>query len=639
MNAKILQKGEKIFLPNDEKIDKKCYEINNIENWANCFYNLKSGKILERYKLIISRTENNKFFEALNYEYGINNFPLDTNKAFQIYKEASDTSNDTLSMFRLYRIYKKDYKKFNIRKRNFVLEKFYIMKCFAYLTKREKDSYLYSRFNIGGELEYQLFDENGNTHERYSELIKFLFKNYKMYNINIEDIILIDSIMNKKFFKRDVCSSIKKLGNLTDNGFPEAIYNMGVIFDVYNKKLYLEKLIKMNYYRSACDYADTFNNREEALIFLKKSLLNGYYSHIKWYKKLFFNINDIEDIFRKPQLKSELMFIFGAMIDAIIADEIEILMDYIYLRKVSIKHFNFAEEFNTYLDLFTRQILDYLMNFTKGTDEENKRKIKLYYINNDFQDKIYTKFSMMYYQGVIGLMEHNLNEALNKLDYIEKYGKYLYEKKYYQYLKYKIKQKERKIKKKNKEIINDKDEDLIKLENQLIKMYYEDFTPEKIKNFPPSLFYILSKLYGTSSISNKDIIFEYVLLNRASNASLLKVNDNVYDSFEQKYFQYKAKKKLEEKNKEENFSELKMAKGIINVEGYGEDGTICPICFENKKSSICLPCKHFFCGRCLKKLLDKGKCPICRTDIKITFDFNLKQENLIQSILSNSYIY
>ena len=227
----------------------------------------------------------------------------------------------------------------------------------------------------------------------------------------------------------------------------------------------------------------------------------------------------------------------------------------------------------------------------------------------------------------------------NKLDYIEKYGKYFYEKKYYQYLKYKIKQKERKIKKKNKEIINDKDEDLIKLENQLIKMYYEDFTTEKIKNFPPSLFYILSKLYGTSSISNKDIIFEYVLLNRASNASLLKVNDNVYDSFEQKYFQYKAKKKLEEKNKEENFSELKMAKGIINVEGYGEDGTICPICFENKKSSICLPCKHFFCGRCLKKLLDKGKCPICRTDIKITFDFNLKQENLIQSILSNSYIY
>ena len=159
MNAKILQKGEKIFLHNDEKIDKKCYEINNIENWANCFYNLKSGKILERYKLIISRTENNKFFEALNYEYGINNFPLDTNKAFQIYKEASDTSNDTLSMFRLYRIYKKDYKKFNIRKRNFVLEKFYIMKCFVFLTEHEKKHRLFERFNIFSEVDALLSNE------------------------------------------------------------------------------------------------------------------------------------------------------------------------------------------------------------------------------------------------------------------------------------------------------------------------------------------------------------------------------------------------------------------------------------------------------------------------------------------------
>ena len=38
-----------------------------------------------------------------------------------------------------------------------------------------------------------------------------------------------------------------------------------------------------------------------------------------------------------------------------------------------------------------------------------------------------------------------------------------------------------------------------------------------------------------------------------------------------------------------------MAKGAINVEGYGEDGSICPVCFTNKKSVICLPCMHFFC--------------------------------------------
>ena len=62
-----------------------------------------------------------------------------------------------------------------------------------------------------------------------------------------------------------------------------------------------------------------------------------------------------------------------------------------------------------------------------------------------------------------------------------------------------------------------------------------------------------------------------------------------------------------------------MAKGAINVEGYGEDGSICPVCFTNKKSVICLPCKHFFCKYCLDKVLDKAICPVCRAEIKITF--------------------
>ena len=40
----------------------------------------------------------------------------------------------------------------------------------------------------------------------------------------------------------------------------------------------------------------------------------------------------------------------------------------------------------------------------------------------------------------------------------------------------------------------------------------------------------------------------------------------------------------------------------------------------------------------MDKLLDKGNCPICRTDIKITFDINLKKEKLIKSILVKSFV-
>ena len=62
------------------------------------------------------------------------------NKAFKIYKTAADKTHDTLSMYRLYRIYKKDFEKFNLKKRNLVLEKFYLMKCYSYLLPNEKTS-------------------------------------------------------------------------------------------------------------------------------------------------------------------------------------------------------------------------------------------------------------------------------------------------------------------------------------------------------------------------------------------------------------------------------------------------------------------------------------------------------------------
>ena len=94
-----------------------------------------------------------------------------------------------------------------------------------------------------------------------------------------------------------------------------------------------------------------------------------------------------------------------------------------------------------------------------------------------------------------------------------------------------------------------------------------------------------------------------------------------------------------EKSDKVDFKDLTKVKGIINVEGYGDDGIICPICFENQKSTICLPCKHFFCSTCIKKLIKKGSCPICRREIKITFDINLKKEDLIKSIVSDSYIF
>ena len=59
-------------------------------------------------------------------------------------------------------------------------------------------------------------------------------------------------------------------------------------------------------------------------------------------------------------------------------------------------------------------------------------------------------------------------------------------------------------------------------------------------------------------------------------------------------------------------------------EGYGNDGSICCICYENKRDTIIVPCLHIICETCLKKLPDREVCPICRGKIFLTKKNNIK---------------
>lgn len=352
-------------------------------------------------------------------------------------------------------------------------------------------------------------------------------------------------------------------------------------------------------------------------------------------------INNFENIFKSPKLKTELMFIFGCLIDAIIADELDVLLEFILMRKISIKHFNCEIDFKKNFDFYTKELLNYLLKFMKGSNDSNKKMIIKYYINSDFYLEIYTKLSYVYYYGVSGILDRNYDEAINLGIYLLKNKDILYDERFIYTLIYMAKCKKRKsnqIKTKKgaiRKIYKKEEENFLKLEKKLIDMHYEVCNEEEIQSFPPSIFYKLSKFYRPSS-TNHDAILEYVLLNRASNSPLLKLKKYSYDNFQEKYLIYKTKKLLKKIEKDEKFQKLYNAKGIINIEGYGEDGTICPICFDKKKEIICLPCKHFFCEACINKLILKGTCPICRAHIRITFNIYTKEEKIIKKVESDS---
>ena len=71
------------------------------------------------------------FLEASSYEYGFFNRDKDLQKAFSIYKKYADL-NDYFCMYKMHVIYLCEYEKFNVPL-NRVLEKIYLLKCFAYV--------------------------------------------------------------------------------------------------------------------------------------------------------------------------------------------------------------------------------------------------------------------------------------------------------------------------------------------------------------------------------------------------------------------------------------------------------------------------------------------------------------------------
>ena len=420
----IIKTGENIFLPYDEKIDEKCYKMNKMDNWANCFYNSKSGILLEKYKEIVSKTEFSTFFEALNYEYGINNYPLDTKKAFEIYKNAADNTTDTLSMYRLYHIYKRDFKKFNINERSHVLEKFYIMKCFVSLPKLEKEYELFVRFDIFSEVHTLLISEENIFYDWYLKYLEFLKTNYSYYNIKKDDVILIESVIYYWFEGKEESITQKmndQIDQLARKGNPIAMYNLATFYsEQENFSVYLEKLYKMNYYRYFNDYAIKLSDKKEALRIIKKSIGFGYLNHIKDYYEIFIGMYEIEDIVNSPALRSELSFIMNCIMDMVIIDQLLLLYDYIYIRNILIKHYNFEDEFKKYFDNYLKEVINYLKQFFKGNNDENKNKIISNFGSFYFYKILFTIYGFMNFYGVKGIIEKNYNETLNIYNYLLK---------------------------------------------------------------------------------------------------------------------------------------------------------------------------------------------------------------------------
>ncbi len=622
---KILDEGQNIYKIS-EITDENCLKTNKIDNWAEVFYNIKDGIIKKRYIELVSKTEYNKFFEALNYEYGINGYPLDLDKAFKIYKIAADNSTDSLSMYRLYRIYKIEYLKFRL-KRNTLFEKYYLYKSCAYLNSKEISSgfILNDRFNLYDEIIAHIDGEDPNM-DLFEKLFKHLKKNHKIYNLKLNELIFIQNVIIYIFCSEDDKEKAKnQLKSLSLQENLEAAYKLiCLVQDKSNNKERMELLFRNNYYRSYQEYAIYLNNNSQekkAKNILKIAINNGYYSFILHYFDIFFQINEFENIMKSEEYRNEFLFILGCMFDYFILDGVYIPFEIIYIRHVCIEHFNI--KFDEYFLDYIKGMTNFLINITKGTEDEVKDKIKKYYLNDKYFNELIFACSIIYYYGIKDVLEKNYNESLKNLKIVLKNSKDKnYERFCYSYL-YKIKKKL--INGNMKEESDKNEQDILEIKNKLYQKYYTGINDEDVSNLSTSFFYYLSKLYKKKIGNNGDPLLEYIFINRATKEYRHEIGNN---SFLIYYRNYKAKINFKQINKDKINDQLKDLEKYKYREGYNEDDSLCPICYVKKKTTACLPCKHFYCDSCLKKLEEK-KCPLCRKAIVVVFNIKTKKEDFL----------
>ena len=619
----ILEKGEK-FYPlsvNSQKTDDRCANLYSIKNWAEVFYHLKEGESRQRFIELMNSYEYSKFFEGMNYEYGINNCPLNLEKALAIYTEAAKNTNDVMSMFRLYHLYKNDYNKFNIPKRNRLYEKYYLFKCYAFLRYPiiDRDQNLFNRFNIPYEINIHFVEEDQNF-TIFHNFINFLKENHKIYDMNPEELELIKLIID---FNLDDNSDdekiLEELEAMSANNL-EALYKLACFTkNEIDKEKKFCLLHEKKYYRSYIDYALYLNKKKrykEALEILEEAKVNGIVPAGYLYYDIYLETNDFSLVIKEAISSSfskecALYKLFEILRDDILTESIYSFFEFIFLRKICVKHYKLEEGFNKYFFGFIKEMANFLIKITEEPNVTKKKDtINKYYCKEDNFQELHLACGTIYYYGINNLVEIDYTIALKKFllsfnnSRSNSYRRFCFS--YIYKAHKKIKNNQNSNTNNSNIILNE--EEMKKYEKYLFKIYYDATIQEDIRNLSSSFFYYLSRLYHFKIGNDGDKLFEYLCLDKSKDY----INDSPgTGSIICVYRKHKTKLLLE-KYKDEYNLVLKNISLNKDSEGYGDDGSICPICFEFKRNVIALPCKHLFCEFCINKL---EKCPICRRPI------------------------
>ena len=609
-----IDKEEKTIFPINPEFDAKIDK--DPENWNDILLSWLTPKLKQKLFSIIDKFEYKNFITGVQYEYGVDGVEKDLNKAYEIYKQNADTSTDTLSMYKMYMIHFKEYAKFGIqRDRN--LEKFYLFKCFAFSNGSiiNHDFALGNKVDLLTEVAQHLALEDPNL-SKFVELINHLENNNK-YKIPTTDLQLIKSVLCFKFPNKDLSfNSILLFSKLNLSKNTEAIYKMGVLFmDIYiNQASVCFSLCEKNkYYRAYADYGlflfNKANNPQKGFEIFKEGYKHGCQQCAFLYFDAYMNENYSNILKENPQSEKDIIELLNILIEDIICGNIFSIFEFLFFRKICIKHFGLKKVIEKNFNEYAYEICDMVKNLVSNTT-----LIKRAFHSSFGLSEILLDYGCILFMGIDEHIKRNREESLQYFYSSYKNSNTKSFKRFcYSYI-VRIREmlyKENKLSK----------EKYIKTCKKVYQFFNSSIDEGKIDEFSASFFYYLARLEEKGIGTKPNIVKAYTYYSKASKKKIIFLGSG---SIIAHYRRVKSANKLLNKD-------INHAIDIINNisiendnEGYGNDGSICCICYENKRDTIIVPCLHIICETCLKKLPDREVCPICRGKIFLTKKNNIK---------------
>ena len=578
----------KDLFPTDKELEQKLKGYATTPNYKEIFFGHLGSEFIKIFEEKKDNTILKNFLEASQYEYGFFNKKIDLEKAFSLYKKYAD-QNDYFCMYKMHTIYLCEYAKFNVPFDR-VLEKLYILKCFAYLPNFVFDWYLklYEKIDVMYELA-QILDIEDRTLSKHKNFIDLLYDQKEKYNLAENDIYLMKGVLTC-YFQRDVedtflvsfCelnSVIPKCDN--DYAYYEAknkcIYfkrylkneNKNIISDDEIEKFYND-IENKKLYQYYSDYGNYLLEKSSKIIskkiidIFKISADNGYlFSKFRYYQCLLnyytfpeilndFNIAAnllnylIEEIVFENILKGQFILLIGILME-----------ESKYQEKLSLNYFKYIKDIN-----------DYISSMLKSYSLDK---------NNEDYEYLWGIKGYIYYFGFKGIEEKNIEKSIEMFNESSKISKKGHLQKRNAYFVYKA-----------KEINNCPDEELACFKKKVVDIFLGKLN---IKN---EIFdcYILGNLYWDGIYKKKDESLTLLIFKSAENMFCKTIIDNK--------IKYQIKEFLKTHNHKINLN-------------YKEE--ICCICYDKKINKILIPCKHYFCSFCINKLGENSNCPMCRSDI------------------------